>query len=208
MEQLTRKLNVTLTLILLVLLSHSQSLQITPLAGYTFGARFDVYGGSGKLNDGATYGGTMSYRLQNNVEIETSYSFMNTTGEAYSNFWIFSVYDEPITIHQIMLGGNKVHSLTEQIDFFAGLKFGLIQIVPKNYMQHSYFNTNIDLGIRHYVNSFLGIQLQANLNFPITGIGGQLWWSSAGGTQVGVSSYSPFAQFGFKAGLIFRLINK
>jgi hypothetical protein len=63
----------------------------------------------------------------------------------------------------------------------------------------------INGGVKYFFTPGVGQRLQADLTFPVTNVGGSLWWSPGSGTSVGVSSYVPFLQFGFTGGLVLKL---
>ncbi|HMM12290.1 MAG TPA: hypothetical protein PKE03_09390, partial [Bacteroidales bacterium] len=66
------------------------------------------------------------------------------------------------------------------------------------------FAVGLEGGMRYMFNPGMGVKLSANVFFPLLDVGSFLWWSSGGGTQVGVNSSIPFAQFGLFGGIIVK----
>ena len=67
------------------------------------------------------------------------------------------------------------------------------------------FSVGLNGGVKYFLSDIIGIRIMAILNMPITDVSGGFWWSSGGGTSIGLSSNVPFLQFGFMGGLVINL---
>ncbi len=209
-------LNLTFVLILMLsLLSNSvfAQLSITPYSGYTFADKTPISGGNARIGDGHTYGIYLSYGLSENYEIEMQYSRQDNKVSAnyrYTNILGGISYEnisEPASVNYIMIGTNKLIPANEKVTLFTGIKLGVSIISSKNdyFDSITKFAANINGGMKYFFNDKIGLRLQADLGMPMVNLGGSFWWSPKSGVDVGVSGYSPFLQFGFKGGLIFRM---
>jgi hypothetical protein len=183
----------------------AQTFEIFGFSGYTFGDKLPISGGTAKIYDGHTYGGILGYNLSETYVIEVLYSRQDSRVTAFSDFLNLDV-DEPISANYILAGSNRLIPLSEKATFFSGVKLGAVIFGSKddNFDDVTKFAAGLNGGFKTAFTENIGVRLQANLNFPITDVGASLWWSSGGGTNVGVSSYTPVIQFGFTGGLVYR----
>ncbi len=181
-----------------------QSISITPFGGYTFADKTDIPGGRAKLGDGFTYGGWLTFGLTETYELELMYSRQDADGSySYSNY-----YDsDPLAVNYILIGGNRLFPVSPNVTLFSGLKLGASIIGSKDdYFDNiTKFAVNIEGGMKYFINDKIGLRLQADLGMPMVHMQGDLWWSLGSGPDAGVSGSSPFLQFGFKGGIIYRI---
>ena len=97
--------------------------------------------------------------------------------------------------------------VNEKVTLFSGLKLGAVIIASKKdaFDNVTKFAVGLNAGAKYFMTEKLGLRVQANLNFPVTDVGGSLWWSPGSGLDAGVSSYTPVLQFGFTGGLVFKI---
>ena len=202
-----KKLLLVLSISLLTL-GHSmaQDIEITPFTGYTFQAGFNISGGRAFLRDGQNWGGMMGFSVNDFTEVELGYSYLGTRAVANSVNLQENV-DIPAQVHYATIGGNRLFPTSEKMTFFAGGKLGTGTLAFPNGESRNItkFAVGFQGGMKFYASDRVGIRLQANLMMPIVGVGTSLWWSPGSGTAVGLSGWSPIAQFGFTGGLVFRL---
>lgn len=200
-------------LTLLIAILFTQPLQLTAqtfdlfgFSGYTFGHRFDISGGRARISDGHTYGGSLSYIVNELYAFELLYSRQNGRASARSVTSGIDV-DEEVSVNYILAGSKRMHKISEKARVFGGLKLGVVIFDPvkDSFDPITRFAAGISGGIKYFLTDKAGIRLQSGLNFPITNIGASLWWSSGGGTSVGVSSYTPIVQFSFTGGVFYRI---
>ena len=199
---------VTLFAVLLLIITistYAQNIQFTPIAGYTFADKFNFDRGKAKIGDGFTYGGILSYVINDKMAIDISYSREDCDVFAYSDYYDIDIKGQ-ISANYIFLGLEKLMPLNENAFLFTGTNLGVGIYSGKNsdLKSTTKFAVGINGGLKYFFSDRLGFRAQANLNFPITDVGAGLWWGG-GGPSVGLTSRIPFLQFGFSGGLIFNL---
>ena len=195
-----------IALIIASLSAYSQNIKIFAHSGYTFGDKFPIYGGSGKIYDGHTFGGSIAYQISPVYEVEFTYTYQDSrivVQSVASNIDINSI----ASINYFLIGTNRILPLSEKFDLFGGVKIGAVNYASKaaDFNNITKFAVGINAGMSYFFSSIVGLRVQANLNFPVIDVGANLWWNSGAGPSVGVSSYSPIIQFGFAGGLVFKL---
>jgi hypothetical protein len=192
--------------ILTTTLIKAQDFQFTPFAGYTFADKFKIDRGNARIGGGFTYGGILSYVIHESIAIELTYSRQDCDASAYSDYYEIDVWG-PISANYIYLGGSKLLQLNEDMFLFTGTNVGMGIYSGKDNSTSSTtkFAVGLNGGLKYFFSDKVGLRLQANLNFPITDIGGGLWWGIGSGPSVGLTSRIPFLQFGFSGGLVFTL---
>lgn len=195
-------------LFLTMLFDAKAQIEITPFTGYAFDHSFPIAGGRARLGGGQTFGGMLGYRIRDNSEVELSYSYQGGTITASSSLLSENFRGES-EIHYAMIGFNRLFPVSDKVEVFGGLKFGSVTLAARNndFNNVTRVAAGIQGGMKYFISDKVGIRIQTNLMMPITNVGASLWWSSGGGPQVGVSSFSSIVQFGFTGGLVIR-INK
>ncbi len=191
--------------ILVSMSSFSQDFKVFMHSGYTFSDKFPIYGGSGKIYDGHTYGGSLSYTLSPVYELELSYSRQDSRIIVYSPGYVD--INSMASTNYFFIGTNRIVPVSESFEVFGGAKIGGVTYASKGngFSNVTKFAAGISAGMSYFFNPNLGLRVQANLNFPVIDVGANLWWSSGSGVNTGVSAYSPILQFGFTGGLVFKL---
>jgi len=197
-----------LLLIALVIVSlgaYSQNIKIFAHSGYTFGDKFPIYGGSGKIYDGHTFGGSLAYQISPVYEIELSYTRQDSRITVYSPGYVD--INSMASTNYYFIGSNRIVPISESFEVFGGAKIGGVTYASKanDFNNVTKFAVGISAGMSYFFNPKLGLRVQANLNFPVIDVGANLWWSSGSGVNTGVSAYSPILQFSFTGGLVFKL---
>jgi hypothetical protein len=195
-------------LVLLSLISQqgiSQYVEITPYGGYSFQNRFDIYRGRATISDGPTYGGMLTFGLNEHYEIELQYSRQDANLYAYSMDWT-SDFNGPISINYALIGSNRLFETSDNLFVFSGVKLGagFISSRDNQFSTATRFSMYLNAGIKYFVSDNVGIRIQGNFGFPVINAGANLWWSPGTGTQIGFSSWTPIFQFGFNGGLVFK----
>lgn len=186
--------------------SMAQGVEITPFTGYTFQAGFNISGGRAFLRDGQNWGGMLGFSVNDFTEVELGYSYQGTSAVARSVNLQENI-DIAAQVHYATIGVNRLIPTSDKMTFFAGAKMGTGTLAFPNGESQNFtrFSAGFQGGMKYYASDRVGIRLQANLMMPILAVGTSLWWSPGAGTSVGLSGWSPIAQFGFTGGLIFRL---
>ena len=184
----------------------AQDVEITPFTGYTFQSGFNISGGRAFLGDGQNWGGMLGFSLNEALEVELGYSYLGTNAVARSVNLQENI-DISAQVHYATIGVNRLFPTSEKMTFFAGAKMGTgtLAFPDGEYRNITRFSAGFQGGMKYFASDRLGIRLQANLMMPILAVGTSLWWSPGAGTSVGLTGWSPIAQFGFTGGLTFRL---
>lgn len=191
--------------ILVSISSIGQDFKVFVHSGYTFGDKFPIYGGSGKIYDGHTYGGSLSYTLSPVYELELSYTRQDSRITVYSPGYVD--INSTASTNYFFIGTNRIVPVSESFEVFGGAKIGGVTYASKGngFNNVTKFAVGISAGMSYFFNPNLGLRVQANLNFPVIDVGANLWWSSGNGVNTGISAYSPILQFGITGGLVFKL---
>lgn len=184
----------------------AQQLDLFLFTGHTFGHRFPISGGSAKLFGGHTFGGSLSYNLNEYYAFEAIFSRQNSRATAFSPSSGLDV-NAKMSSNFFLLGGNRLMPISEKAIFHAGMKLGTVIYAAKlnAFDPITKFAAGVGGGFRYIISDQLALRAQANLNFPITDVGANLWWSPGGGTSIGVQTYTPIVQFGFTGGIMLSL---
>jgi hypothetical protein len=199
-------------LILLALLglfslkSRAQGAEITGIAGYTLAETFsttDAY--EVRISDGFTYGGNLSFNPNEFFSIILQYTRQDATADVYD--YLTSAYknDIPVSVNNIMIGGERNQPLGEKAYGFGGLNLGTAGLVTSEsgYSDRWKFAFDIHAGFKIYPSDRIGIRLQAGINFPVQYFGAA-FTVGTGGSGAGVTASSTITQVNFLGGLIIR----
>jgi len=196
----------TLILMAFALTSMAQSVELTPLAGYTFRSTVHITNGEARINDGFTYGAALTIAPSPYNAIEISYYRYETQATAYSSYNGFVDVSKDVAVNYMLIGGQRLFLVNDKVTPFTGFNIGAGWIGSKDgsFSTITKFSMGIDAGLKIMVNEKVGIRLQTNFIFPITSAGGSFYWNS-GGSGVGLTGYVPIWSFGFNGGLIFKI---
>jgi len=210
-----KNLFVTCLLMILGLISNAQGVEITPFAGYTFGDKFPIEGGEVKFTGGANYGGTLAFNASEQFAIELTYSRVNSTASIYSVYLEDDKNNKsgPVNTNYFMIGASKLFPLSDEVSLFAGLNLGgafllapISDLSPNtDFKSTTSFAAGVNGGIKYFFHDNFGIRGQASLNFPVTSMGTGYWWDPTNNDGVGTTTNVPLLQFGFTAGIIYRI---
>ncbi len=198
-------------LVLLLVLSggilSAQNIELIPSVGYSFRNRIPITGGEVEFKDGMTYGGALRFHIQQNNYVELFYSYQETfiTG---TSIYFTEPYQSEGSFNYILIGSTQKVPLQDAIEAYGGVKLGAGWLsAEQSSSDEVRFSVGATAGLDFFLSDAIGIQVGMHLLFPITNVGASFGWSSAGGTGVGVTGWSPIVQFGFDGGLVFRLGN-
>lgn len=194
----------TVSLVLLFLVNVSvlraQSLELSPMAGYTLRSTFQVIDYEARIAGGFNVGGIATYNLSPYYGVEVSY--FNQQTEASTRSVFLRNADVPITVHHIMVGGVKQFPLTKSIIPYTGLNVGAAGFVPTEDQYESgwRFAVGLKAGAKLMFTEMIGLRMQAMAHMPINGLGTTLFLRPSG-SSVGVSAYGALIQVAFMGGL-------
>jgi hypothetical protein len=200
---------IALLLLGLVLGSQAQSIEFTPLAGYTFGDKINFSGGEAHLDGGFKWGGALTICASQYNAIEFTYTrqLSNATAKADLPGTGFNNIDTPVAVNYVLVGGTRLMPVSEKVSMFGGMQMGIgIFGSPEDkFSSVTKFDFGFNGGAKIWFSEKIGLRLQANIDFPVTSNGGYYWWNPATGTSYGVTSFIPIVQFGFTGGIIFKI---
>lgn len=190
----------------MVLTSQAQSIEFTPLAGYTFGDNVYFNGGKAHLGDGFTWGGSLTIAATQYNAIEFTYTRQVADANAQTNGGNM-LMETPVAVNYILVGGSRLMPVSEKATMFAGFDMGVgvFGSPEDDFNTVSKFDFGFKGGAKLWFSEKIGVRLQANINFPVTSNGGYYWWNPATGQTYGTTSFIPIVQFGFTGGLIFKI---
>ncbi len=182
------------------------SIELQPFAGYAFQSTVYGYDGSATIDDGLTYGGTLSVVLNKRASIDLTYSREDVS--AYAETYYYGPLISKRTdfaSNYILIGGTKLFPVgSGQTSLYGGLGIGAA-IYNWEDGSTTRFAGGAKLGVKSMFSERIGIFAQGTANFPMIFSGTSLWWSPGSGTSVAVSSVVPFWQFGLSGGLVIQL---
>ncbi|MFV0377431.1 MAG: hypothetical protein ACK5JD_09035 [Mangrovibacterium sp.] len=184
----------------------AQHMEFVPTAGYTFADKFHIPGGRAKIGDGFTYGGMLSYVANPRLSIDLTFS--RTDCDSWA-LWKDSEYRGRMSSNYLLIGTSKYFPLNQEARFFtgAGIGMGIFAGKDDDMGSATKFAWGVKAGFKYDLSPNAGFILQANLDSPVGDVYGDLWLSSSG-PSVGISSSSPFLQFGFTGGFVIRFGEK
>jgi hypothetical protein len=206
---------ITSIMMVLALSSNAQGVEITPFAGYTFGDKFPIEGGEVKFTGGSNYGGTLAFNASEQIALELTYSRVNSTGSVHSVYLEDDKNNKsgPVNTNYFLVGASRLFPLTDEVTLFAGLNLGgAFLLAPKSelspdndFKSSTAFAAGVNAGAKYFFNDHFGLRGQASLNFPVTSMGTGYWWDPTNSGTVGTTTNVPLLQFGFTAGIIYKI---
>ncbi len=182
---------------------YAQSVELTPIAGYTFPERFDVNQGEARVSGGFTYGGILTFDINDNYGVELIYTRQDADAEVNSFYLVER--NVPVSVNYIQAGGARYFPVNAMTRFFAGLNLGAAGLVPKEeYEQGWLFAVGLKGGVKYYFTDRVGLRVQANMQMPVQWAGAG-FFIGTGGSGVTVDTFSTIFQFSFTGGLVFKL---
>lgn len=213
----TLALSVTLTLMLCLptQVAYAQpedaniGLELTPTFGFMFGGRLRGYDGEINVEDGFTYGVTLSKAIRPGTWVEFNWNGMHTMARYRDYFEFTNDENFDMNIDYFLISstqywrsgsdnilpfgtigvGASVHTIENSVNFYDGSEW--------------FFSMQFGLGAKIHLNKRIGIRLQGRMLMPVTW-GGVNLWCGTGGCGTGVYTTSSILQGDLSGGLIFR----
>lgn len=183
----------------------AQSVEITPLFGYTFSGHVNGYYAEFDVKDDIMYGALLDVEFDHLIHFEASYRRVDTkmVEKLYLNGASTTV-DIGIEHYQV----GVIRDLKEgPVRPYAGILIGASRYFGKGKYNERYwlFSTSVQLGAKIYLNDRIGFRFQSNLTLPMQFSGGGIFCGSGSGCGGGVSFGVPLTHLDMTAGLIIRL---
>ncbi|WP_066632068.1 hypothetical protein [Labilibacter marinus] len=183
----------------------AQSVEFTPIYGYTFSGTVYDYYGTFDVKDDVTFGGLLNVEIDQGLYVELSYQRINPT----------LIEERPLVnlkhdigIEHYQIGAQKEFK-QGQVKPFAELLLGTSRYFPRsgNNKDVWRFSGTLGLGAKVFFNDYLGIRLHTRLALPMEFGGAGIFCGIGGGCSGGVSFNVPLAHWELGGGLIIRLPN-
>jgi hypothetical protein len=187
----------------------SAQLEIGALGGYTFKESYYVAGGKGFIDDGFTYGLSLSYKLDNHIQPEILVLYQPTIFSVNSSLLDDNFRSNGQMIYY-MIGGNKLFPVNnDDLNISTGLKIGGVTACSDNreFNSKTFFSAGVNAGVEYFFSDVVGIKACTNLLLPIIDPTLGFFWSTGSGASVGVSSTTPIVQFNMMGGIVLRFQN-
>lgn len=188
--------------------SISQSIEITPYIGYTFGGKVYAKYGELKVQSSESYGGTIGIVMPTNTSVQFEYFRQPTVG-VYRDYFRPAEYNQTadLNIDWYQLGFFKQVPVSESVNPYGGISLGatnfILKSTPTSYDEWS-FSIALQAGAKLYLSDRVGLRLHARLLMPIQW-GGFGFYAGTGGSGATASAGTYFIQGDVGAGLIIRL---
>jgi hypothetical protein len=205
--KIIKKLITLFTFTIVLNQAFSQSIQLSPYSGYTFSNKISIDGGTAKISGGHTFGGILTVALPINYNFEILYS-RHINEVTASSTMLVEDFRSDAAYNYILAGFNRIiHIPNTGLKFYGGPKFGatILSSIDDKFSTRTNFAVALDAGMVLMVNNFIGLRVGANVKAPIVNSGVNLWWGTGSGPQVGVSSWSPIAQFNLLGGIVINI---
>jgi hypothetical protein len=178
----------------------AQSIEITPIFGYTVAGKVNNYGRYFDVKDDMLYGGMLSVEFETLTYLELSYQRNDTRGETFSNGSV----DLGVEHYQVGL----LREFSEgRVAPFARVSLGTSRYVQKSRGDDRvwFLSGGIGAGAKIFLTESVGIRLFTNLMLPMEFDGAGFWCGIGSGCSGGVSFNVPLVHWDLGAGLIIKL---
>jgi hypothetical protein len=182
----------------------AQSIELRPLAMYTFRETFPISSGEARINDGAAYGIQLAYVVADKADINFSYQIQPTTVDImrYPSYLGDNGNEANISNYQLGFNRNHLLAANPKVIPYTGAKVGVITMnfPDGRYENQTRMSIGLNVGAKIMVSDKVGLNLFGLLQAPVGGFG-----LTAGTGGVGVGTYSYILQFSLGGGLVFKL---
>lgn len=197
-----RKTLVLFGILLASLTTFAQSIELTPLFGYTVAGKVDSYNRYFNVHDDMLYGGLLSVEFDDYMFVDLSYQRNDTKGNTR-----LTEVDLGVEHYQVGL----LREFGEgQVIPFAKVSLGTSRYIKKSGGKDSYwlFSGGFGAGAKIFVNEKVGFRLFTNLMLPMEFDGGGFWCgigTGGSGCSGGIHFNVPLVHWDMGIGLIINL---
>jgi len=188
----------------------SQGIEIVPFAGYMFGGSTKYTQGKLDVKDGMNYGVSVLVPVQSLVDVELSYTRLDSRAEfrSYAGYPLNPDKDiNDLGTNYIQVGGiSKFYSANTMVTPFGSLSLGATWFNSPDIETVWRFSATAGLGVKIMFTERVGIMLRGRLMMPMNfaGVG---FYAGSGGSGLTMNSYVTPLQGDFNGGLIIKLGN-
>ncbi len=187
----------------------AQSIEITPMIGYSFSGSINSTLGEYDVKDAVSYGVNVDFQIGRGNYLELSYK--RTDPDAVYRRYLGERIDYDLGVEHYQIGGLREINNGGSFIPYAVASLGASRYYTKNTIQHNeewLFSGSMGFGAKHFFTDKLGVKFQTNLILPMqfSGLGFFCGGGSGGaGCGGGASFYVPIVQWDLSAGLIYRI---
>lgn len=182
--------------------------EIVPFAGYMFGGSVKYTQGKLNVSDAMNYGLALLVPVKSLVDIELSYTRMDSKASyrSYSGYPLYPDYDiSSLSTNYFQIGGiSKFHKGDSKVTPFGSFSLGATWFSADNIDDVWKFSATVGLGVKIMFSERVGIMLRGRLMMPMT-FGGAGFYFGTGGSGLSLNSYITPLQGDFNGGLVFKL---
>jgi len=151
----------------------------------------------------------LAFIASDKIALELTYNRVNGDGTAHSVYLEDDKNNKtgPVNTNYFLVGASRLFPLSDEVVIFAGLDLGGVFLLAPNsdFKSSTSFAAGVNAGVKYFFNERFGLRGQATLLFPVTSMGSSYWWDPVNGGTTGTTSNVPLLQFGFTAGLIYKI---
>ena len=169
-----RKLQVLAFLLMASTHVFAQSIEITPLYGYTISGKVQGYYGTFDVKNDMSFGGILSVEIDHLSFVELSYLRTNT--ELVTSSFVNGSNRFDIGVEHYQAGFLREFGEGQLIPF-AKLNLGTTRYVQTSRGSETYwlFSTGFGIGAKMFINDRIGFRLHTNLMLPMEFDGGGIF---------------------------------
>ena len=203
-----KRLFSTAIFILLISVAFSQSIEITPVIGYQFGATVDAYRQSTQTYGEVRFVPDMNYGAAINVGLPlrgTRIEFMWTRQDTKAQ-WRALITEEidDVVVEYFMLSGWKEVEYGQLVPF-GGFTVGAVNVAAQSSNDaETRMAVGLGGGLKYFVSDKVGIRAHARFLMPVQWFSGG-FTIGTGGAGVGVGASSTIFSGDVGGGLVIRL---
>ena len=204
-----KRITILAAILLTSTMLFAQTIEITPLYGYTFSGKVSGYYETFDVKDDMSFGGLLSIEVDNMSYIELGYYRTNTeiVTTPYNSGFESGRADLAVEQYQIgMLREFKEGKVAP----FAKVSLGTTRYAQMSKGNERYwlFSAGIGLGAKVFFNDHIGLRLHGNLILPMEFAGGGIFCGiGGGGCSTAVTFNVPLVHWDMGVGLIIKLPN-
>ena len=206
-----KRITILAAILLTSTMLFAQTIEITPLYGYTFSGKVDGYYGTFDVKDDMSFGGLLSIEVDNMSYIELGYLRTNTEVVTSSYGGGFESGRADLAVEQYQIG--MLREFKEgKVAPFAKVSLGTTRYAQMSNGNERYwlFSAGIGLGAKVFFTDNIGLRLHGNLNLPMEFAGGGIFCGIGGGgsgCSTAVTFNVPLVHWDMGVGLIIKLPN-
>jgi len=206
-----KRITIIAAILLTSTMLFAQSVEFTPLFGYTFSGKSDGYYSSFNVKNDMSYGGILSVEVDHMSYVELSYERTDTRVAVTDYGDIFEGKSVDLAVEHYQVGVLREFQEGKIVPY-AKLSLGTTRYAQMSEGNSRYwlFSAGVGLGAKMFLNDRIGIRLRTSLMLPMEFSGGGLFCgigSGGGGCSGVVTFHVPLVHFYMGGGLIIKLPN-